>query len=181
MIINKPYQGFPDSLVGKETTCNAWDPGSIPGWGISTREGIGYPLQYSWASFVTQLVKNPPAMQETWVPSLGRSPGGGKGYPLQYSGPENSVGCIVHGVAKSPTRLSEFHFHFGDFPVAQMVRNQPAMQETRVWSLGQEDLLEKEMATHSSIHAWRIPGMTEPGGLPSMGSHRVGHDWSDLA
>ena len=137
MIINKPYQGFPDSLVGKETTCNAWDPGSIPGWGISTREGIGYALQYSWASFVTQLVKNPPAMQETWVPSLGRSPGGGKGYPLQYSGLENSMGCIVHWVAKSPTRLREFHFHLGDFPVAQMVRNQPAMQETRVWSLGQ--------------------------------------------
>ena len=59
------------------------------------------------------------------------------------------MGCRVHGVAKSPTRLSEFHFHFGDFPVAQMVRNQLAMQETRVRSLGQEDLLEKEMAIHS--------------------------------
>ena len=54
-------------------------------------------------------------------------------------------------------------------------------QETRVWSLGWEDLLKEEMATHSSVLAWRIPGTGEPGGLPSMGSHRVGHDWSDLA
>ena len=63
----------------------------------------------------------------------------------------------VHGVANSRTRLSDFtftfHFH----------------------------ALEKEMATHSSVLAWRIPGTGEPGGLPSMGSHRVGHDWSDLA
>ena len=62
----------------------------------------------------------------------------------------------VHGVSKSRTRLSDFtftsHFH----------------------------ALEKEMATHSSVLAWRIPGMGEPGGLLSMGSHRVGHDWSDL-
>ena len=65
--------------------------------------------------------------------------------------------AAVRGVAKSQTRLSDFtftfHFH----------------------------ALEKEMATHSSILAWRIPGMEEPGGLPSMGSHRVGHDWSNLA
>ena len=65
--------------------------------------------------------------------------------------------ATVHGVAKSRTRLSDFtftfHFH----------------------------ALEKEMATHSSVLAWRIPGMAGPGGLPSMGSHRVGHDWSDLA
>ena len=86
----------------------------IPGLGKSTREGIGYPLQYSWASLVAQLVKNPPAMWENWVQSLGweDSPGEGKGYPLQYSGLENSMDCIVHGVAKSWTRLSDFHFHF---------------------------------------------------------------------
>ena len=65
--------------------------------------------------------------------------------------------AAVHGVAKSQTRLSDFTFTF-HFPT-----------------------LEKEMATHSSVLAWRIPGMGEPGGLPSMGSHRVGHDWSDLA
>ena len=65
--------------------------------------------------------------------------------------------AAVHGVAKSRTRLSDFiftfHFH----------------------------ALEKEMATHSSVLAWRIPGTAEPDGLPSMGSHRLGHEWSDLA
>ena len=86
----------------------------------------------------------------------------GNGTPLQYSCLENPMDggawwAAVHGVAKSRTRLSDFtftfHFH----------------------------ALEKEMATHSSVLAWRIPGTGEPGGLPSMGSHRVGHDWSDLA
>ena len=63
---------FPaDSSVGKESTCNAGDPGSVPGSGRSAGEGIGYPLQYSWASLVAQLVKNPPAKWETWVRSLG--------------------------------------------------------------------------------------------------------------
>ena len=88
--------------------------------------------------------------------------GEGNGSPLQYSCLENPMDwgawwAAVHGVAKSRTRLSDFtftfHFH----------------------------ALEKEMATHSSVLAWRIPGMVEPGGLRSMGSHRVGHDWSDLA
>ena len=63
-----------------------------------------------------------------------------------------------------------------DFPVAQMVKNLPTMQETRARSLGWEVPLEKGMATHSSVLAWRIPGTGEPGGLPSMGSHRVRHD-----
>ena len=84
------------------------------------------------------------------------------GTPLQYSCLENPVDggarkAAVNGVAKDRTRLSNFtftfHFH----------------------------ALEKEMATHSSVLAWRIPGMGEPGGLLSMGSHRVRHDWSDLA
>ena len=60
--------------------------------------------------------------------------------------------------------------------VAQRLKRLPAMRETRVQSLGQEDPLEKEMATHSSILAWRIPWMEEPGRLQSMGSQRVGHD-----
>ena len=60
--------------------------------------------------------------------------------------------------------------------VAQTVKHLPEMQETRVRFLGWEDSLEKEMATHSSVLAWRIPGTGEPGGLPSLGSHRVGHD-----
>ena len=58
---------FPDSSVGKESTCNAGDPGLIPGLGRSPGEGIGYPLQYSWASLVAQLVKNLPAVWETWL------------------------------------------------------------------------------------------------------------------
>ena len=65
--------------------------------------------------------------------------------------------AAVHGVAKSRTRLSDFTFTF------------------------HVHALEKEMATHSSVLAWRIPGTGEPGGLPSMGSHRVGYNWSDLA
>ena len=62
---------FSHSSAGKESACNAGGPSSIPGLGRSPGEGIGYLLQYSWASLVAQLVKNPPAMQETWVRSLG--------------------------------------------------------------------------------------------------------------
>ena len=96
---------FPGGSDGKASACNAGDPGSIPGLQRSPREGIGYPLQYSWASLVAQMVKNLPAMQETWVRSLS-------------------------------------------------------------W----EDPLEKEMATHSNILAWRIQWREEPGGVQSMGS-----------
>ena len=88
--------------------------------------------------------------------------GEGNGTPLQYSCLENPMGggawwAAVHGVMKSRTQLSDFTF---TFPF---------------------HALEKEMATHSSVLAWRIPETGEPGGLPSMGSHRVGHDWSNLA
>ena len=87
--------------------------------------------------------------------------GEGNGTPLQYSCLENPMDggawwAAVHWVPKSWTRLSDFTFTF-------------------------HFALEKEMATHSSVLAWRIPGTGEPGRLPSMGSHRVGHDWSDLA
>ena len=61
----------PASSVGKEFACSAGDPAAIPGSGRSTGEGIGYPLQYSWVSLVAQLIKNPPAIQETWVLPLG--------------------------------------------------------------------------------------------------------------
>ena len=64
-------RGIPSSSAGKESACNTGDPGSIPGLGRSGGEGIGYPLQYSCASLVAQLVKNPPAMWETGVQSLG--------------------------------------------------------------------------------------------------------------
>ena len=66
-----PWEGSPESSIHKESACNAGDPGSITGSGRSTGEEIGYSLQYSWASLVAQLVKNPPVMQETWVRSLG--------------------------------------------------------------------------------------------------------------
>ena len=84
----------------------------FPELGRSAREQIGCPLQYSWASLVAQLVKNLPAMWETWVRSLGweDSPGEGKGSPLQYSGLENSMDGIAHGVPKSQIELSNFHF-----------------------------------------------------------------------
>ena len=70
-IDNYTIVGLPDSSVGKESACRAGDLGLIPGWGRSTGEEIGYPLQYSCASLVAQLVKNLLAMQEIWVRSLG--------------------------------------------------------------------------------------------------------------
>ena len=101
-------QAFPDSSVGKESAGNAGDPGSIPGSGRSPGEGIGCSPQYSWASLVAKLEKSPPVMRETWVQSLGWGDPLEKGYPLQSSGLENSMDCIVHWVAKSQTRLSNF-------------------------------------------------------------------------
>ena len=109
-----PESSFPHSSVGKEFACNAGDPSLIPGSGRSPGEGIGYPLQCSWASLVAQLVKDSAcnAGDLGSIPGFGRSSGEGKGYPLQYSGLENSTDCIVHGVAKSKTGLSNFHFPF---------------------------------------------------------------------
>ena len=72
-------QGFPDGSVGKESACNAGDPSLISGLGRSAGEGIGYPLQYSWASLKGQLVKNPSAMREIWARSLGWEEPLGKG------------------------------------------------------------------------------------------------------
>ena len=91
--------GFLDGSVVKEPSCNAGDPGSIPGLGRSAGKGIGYPLQYSWASLEAQLVKNLPAMLETSVRSLGWKDPLEKGMAtaLHYSGLENPMDCIVHG------------------------------------------------------------------------------------
>ena len=104
--------GFPDGSGGKESACNAGDPGSIPGSGRSPGEEIGYSLQYSWASLVAQMVKNPPAMQETWIPSLGwEDPRRRAWQPFPVSCLENSTDrgawqATVHGVTKSRTQLS---------------------------------------------------------------------------
>ena len=77
--------GFPDSSVGKESACNAGDPGSIPGTGRSPGEGIGYSLQYSWSSLVVKMVKNMPAMKETQVRFLGQENPLEKGKATHYS------------------------------------------------------------------------------------------------
>ena len=99
--------GFPDSSVGKESVCNAEDPGSIPGLGRSAGEGIGCPLQYSWAFLVAQLVKKLPAMRETWVQSLGWEDSlRRERQPTPVVWPREFHGLyIVLGVIKSLTRL----------------------------------------------------------------------------
>ena len=103
-------KGFPDSSAGEDSACNAGNPSSIPGSGKSPGEGIDYPLQYPWASLVSCN-----GGDLGLIPGLGRSLGEGNRYPLQCSGLENSMDrgawrAIVHGVAKSQTRLSYFHF-----------------------------------------------------------------------
>jgi len=104
--------GFPSSSAGKESTCNAGDPGSIPGSGSSPGEGRGYPLQYSWASLVAQAVKNLPAMQETWVRSLGWEDPLEKHMAIQSSilawripMDRGSWWATVHSVTKNRTQL----------------------------------------------------------------------------
>ena len=110
------FLGFPGSSAGKESSCNAGGLGLIPRLGR--------------ASLVAQLVKNPPAIQETpCIPGSGRSAGEGISYPLQYSWASLA---------------------------AQTVKNLPTMCKTWVLSLGWEDPLEKGRTTHSSILAWRI-------------------------
>ena len=103
---------FPDSSDGKEFTCNAGDPGSIPGLGRSLGEGIGYSRQCFGASLMAQLVKNPPAMQETWVQSLDWKDPLDKGKATHSSILAWRIPWTVHGVKKSQTRLNDFHFHF---------------------------------------------------------------------
>ena len=107
---NNLCPSVPHSSVAKESTCNAGDPGSISGLGKSPEEAIGYPLQYSWASLVAQLVKNPPVMWETWVRSLGCEDPVEKemvthSSVLSWRIPwtEESGGLIVRGVEKSWT------------------------------------------------------------------------------
>ena len=108
----KSLWGFPHSSVGKEASCNAGDPGSIPGLGRSPGEGRGYPLQYSWASLVAQLIKNPPTIRETWVQSLGCEDPLEEGMATHSSIlawrihiDRGAWQATIHGVAQSRTRL----------------------------------------------------------------------------
>ena len=81
-------------------------------------------------------------------------------------------------LSKITQLISDYIWIRSNFPVAQMVKRLPTMQETQVQSLGWDDFLEKEMATHSSILAWKIPWREDPGGLQSIRSQRVGHNWA---
>ena len=121
---------FPDSSVGKESAYNAGDPGSIPELGRSAREGIGYPLQYSWASLVAQLVKNVGDLGS--VPGLGRSPEEGKSYPTPVFWPGEFHGLYSPWAGKECGR-SGFSPWVGKIP----------------WR--------RERLPYSSILAWRIP------------------------
>ena len=129
--------GFPCDSAGKESACNAGDLGLIPGLGRSSGEGKGYLLRYSGLeNSMDCIVHELPELYMTerlsllgfpdssvgkesacnagdpsLIPGLGKFNGEGIGYPLQYSGLENSMDCVVHGVAKSWTQLSDFHFH----------------------------------------------------------------------
>ena len=118
--------GFPGSSAGKESACNARDQGLIPGLGRSTGKGMGYPVQYSWASLVAQTVKNLSAMWETWVWSLGWEDPQEEGMAthssiLAWSIPmdRGAWQAIVHRVSKSQTQLKDwaqhslFPLHFG--------------------------------------------------------------------
>ena len=91
--------GLPDSSAEKESACNAGDPSSIPGLGRSAGEGIGYRSQYSWASLVAQMVKNPPTVRETWLRSLGWKAPLEKGVATHSSilGQRSLVGCSPWG------------------------------------------------------------------------------------
>ena len=103
---------FPDRSVGKESACSAGDPGLMPGSGRSPEEGIAIPPVF-WGFPCGSAGKESACNARDL--GLGRSPGEGKGYPFQYSGLENSMDCIVHGVVKSRTELSDFHLQYTFF------------------------------------------------------------------
>ena len=162
-------------LVKNPSTCSAGDPGLIPGLGRSAREGIGYPLQYSWASFVAQLVKNPPAMWKTWVWSLGwKISRRRERLPTPVFWPRE-----FHGIAESQIQLSDFHFYFLSHPSGCEVvfhcgfdlhfpndsQGFPGGSDGKeaACNVGELGLIPglgrspgEGMGTHSSIFAWRI-------------------------
>ena len=124
------------------------------------------------------------------IPSVGVGKLASLGDPALLRGSQ-TLAKLVHKMSRSlkyVVSLNDLYIFLQEFwiywnfevnsLVAQVVKNLPAMQETWVRPLGQEDPLEKEMATHSIILVWKIPWMEEPGKLQSMGSQRVGHDWA---
>ena len=112
---------FPCGSAGKKSTCNAGNLSSILEFGRSPGEEIGYPLQYSWAYLVAQLIKNPPAMRETWVQSLGWEDHMKKRKAAHFSILGWRIPWTVWGITKSWTGLRDFHFHF--FNSSLMVTN----------------------------------------------------------
>ena len=181
--------GFPGSSAGKESTHNAENPGSIIASGRSLGEGIGYPLQYYWASLVAQLVKDLPcnAGDLGSIPGLGRPPGEGNEYPFQYS--DWRTPWTIPWVAKSQTWLTDFHslsfFHTweeGPPPMAQCKESTCNSGDTQVGLIPWVGKIPWRKAwqptTHSNILAWRIPWTEKPRGLQSMGS--LGHDLKRL-
>ena len=136
--------GFPVSSVGKESACNAGNPGLIPGSGRSTGEGIGYPLQYSWASPVAQLVKNPPAVWETWVQSLGWEDPLEKGKATHSSILAWRIPWTVWSMGSQKVRHDWVAFTFTFFPqrLAQELWNV-------VWTVG---TLPTHTHTHTHAH-----------------------------
>ena len=149
------YLYFPGNSDGTESAWNAGDLGLI----LGSDPWVG---KIFW--------------RREWQPTPVFLPG-------EFHGQRSLLGCSPWGLKELDTTkqltLSQMRnwglesLNSPLAPVAQRLKRLPAMS--------QEDPLEKEMATHSSIFAWRIPWMEEPGGLPFMGSHRVGHEWSDLA
>ena len=108
----RPIRGFPDSSVGKESVCNAGDPSLIPVRKIHwRRDRLPTPVFFGFPGGSAGKESACNVGDLGSMPGLGRSPREGYGYPLQYSGLKKSMNCIVHGVAKSRTRLSDFHFH----------------------------------------------------------------------
>ena len=143
------------------------------------------------------MVKRLPAIQETWVWSLGWEDSLEKEMATQSSTfawkipwteePGRLQPMGSQKTSNNQTRLGNFTkwimvatCHYSVIHMAQMIKHMSSMLETWVRSLGREDPLEKEMATHSTTLAWKIPWTEEPGGIQSTGSQRVGHDWPTL-
>ena len=162
--------GFPGGSDSKESACNAGDLGWIPGLGRFPGERNGNPLQYS-------CLENPhrPRSLAGYSDEVAKSPKW-LSDQTQHTLAWMFVLNVLLGLQVPISSL----FSLGNLItslVAQMVKCVPTMQETRVQSLGQGEPLEKEMAAYSSILAWKIPWIEEPGRLQSMRSQRVRHDW----